>query len=174
MEEGNISKRNIEKVMNTLIFHRKNTVARVKYQERNSVSDDLYDEQMCQTEDLDNQRNNCQVCFSNILPIMEHRIKGGFAENHKLGLLPEKKKRVLKIITLMDVKNGILICRNCNHLKVNLRERNQLTDEEYEQITKHGYVTGENPTVEETLYYNGKNTSSCAWSVNVCFHPTCH
>ena len=158
MEEGIISKREVQKVMSTLIFHRKNTVAKVKYQERNSVSDDLYDEQMCQTEDLENQRNNCQVCFSNILPIMEHRIKGGFAKNHKLGLLPEKKKKMLKIITLMDVKNGILICRNCNHLKINLRERNKLTAEEYEHITNHGYVTGENPTVEETLYYNGKNT----------------
>lgn len=86
MELTNISKRDVEKVMNTLIFHRKNTVARVIYQGRNYVSDDLYNEQ------------------------------------------------------------------------INLRERNKLTDEEYEHITSHGYVTGENPTVEEILYYNGKNT----------------
>ena len=82
----NISKRDVEKVMNTMIFHRKNTVARVKYQGRNYVSDDLYNE------------------------------------------------------------------------KINLQERNKLTDEEYEHITSHGYITGENPTVEEILYYNGKNT----------------
>ena len=158
MEVGIISKRDVEKIMNTLTFHRKNTVARVRYQERNSASNDLLDEQMYRTGNLSDQRNNCQVCFSNTSPIMEHRIQGGFAKSHKLGLLPEKKKKVLKILTLMDMKNGILMCRNCNYLKINLRERNSLTAEEYEHITNHGYVTGENPTVEETLYYNGKNT----------------
>ena len=52
MGEEIISKRDIEKVMSTLIFHRKNTVARVKYQERNSVSNNLFDEQIYQTEDF--------------------------------------------------------------------------------------------------------------------------
>ena len=155
MESMKISKKTVENVMNTLRFHRQNTVVRVRYSEREILSDNRCQDQLVELED---QRNNCQVCFSNTSSIMEHRIQGGFAENHKLGMLPEKKKRVLKIITLMDANRGTLSCRYCNHIQIDLRKRNKLTDEEYDHISNHGYLTGENPTVQEVLYKNGKNT----------------
>ena len=150
-----INKKTVENVMNALRFHRQNTVVRVRYSEREILSDNL-----CQAQpaDLEEQKNNCQVCFSNTLSIMEHRIQVGFAENHKLGMLPEKKKRVLKIITLMDANRGMLSCRHCNHIQIDLRKRNKLTEEEYNHISSHGYLTGENPTIQEILYRNGKNT----------------
>lgn len=107
---------------------------------------------------------SCQVCFKKPpnITLERHRRLGGFATNHKLGMLSNKKKDALAIITLSaTVQNGILTCRHCNDFQINLREETKLSRQNINHLMTHGSLLGENPSALEVLHKQRQGPLLC-------------
>ena len=106
----------------------------------------------------------CQVCYKKPpnVSLERHRRLGGFASSHKLGMLNNKKRDALAILTLsVTVQNGILTCRHCNDFQITLREETKLSRQNINHLMTHGSLLGENPSVQELLHKQFKGPLLC-------------
>ena len=96
----------------------------------------------------------CQVCFRKPknCSLAQHKRLGGYACTHKLGLLEEKMRHGLAVITLSVTNpDGTLRCGYCNHFQLDLKKTTRVPKIDIQHLMTHGSLLGDNPDIQEVL-----------------------